>query len=72
MKVAISGLGRASWQPIVKQALSENPEIITRLMLLDPDIDHRVLDGADAIRFLLMVKAALEDPQELMMTMIRR
>ena len=33
-------------------------------------IDHRVLDGADAIRFLQTVKSALEDPQELMMTMI--
>jgi pyruvate dehydrogenase E2 component (dihydrolipoamide acetyltransferase) len=33
-------------------------------------IDHRVLDGADAIRFLRGIIDALEDPDELLMTMI--
>jgi pyruvate dehydrogenase E2 component (dihydrolipoamide acetyltransferase) len=33
-------------------------------------IDHRVLDGADAVRFLNTVKEALQDPEELLLTMI--
>jgi pyruvate dehydrogenase E2 component (dihydrolipoamide acetyltransferase) len=33
-------------------------------------IDHRVLDGADAIRFLKVVIGSLEDPDELLITMI--
>jgi len=70
-EVAIMGLGRAAWTPVVKDGASQKPEIVARLMLpLILCIDHRVLDGADGVRFLLMVKAALEDPQELMMTMI--
>jgi pyruvate dehydrogenase E2 component (dihydrolipoamide acetyltransferase) len=32
--------------------------------------DHRVVDGADAIRFLRLVIDALEDPDELLITMI--
>ena len=33
-------------------------------------IDHRVLDGADAVRFLKMISNSLQDPEELLMTMI--
>jgi pyruvate dehydrogenase E2 component (dihydrolipoamide acetyltransferase) len=33
-------------------------------------IDHRVLDGADAIRFLRVIIDSLEDPDELLMSMI--
>jgi pyruvate dehydrogenase E2 component (dihydrolipoamide acetyltransferase) len=33
-------------------------------------IDHRVLDGADAIKFLKVIIQALEDPDELLITMI--
>lgn len=33
-------------------------------------IDHRVVDGADAIRFMRVVIKALEDPDELLITMI--
>jgi pyruvate dehydrogenase E2 component (dihydrolipoamide acetyltransferase) len=32
-------------------------------------IDHRVLDGADAMLFLKVLRDALEDPDELLMTM---
>jgi pyruvate dehydrogenase E2 component (dihydrolipoamide acetyltransferase) len=33
-------------------------------------IDHRVLDGADAIQFLKTVIEALEDPDELLISMV--
>jgi pyruvate dehydrogenase E2 component (dihydrolipoamide acetyltransferase) len=33
-------------------------------------IDHRVLDGADAIKFLRVIIDALEDPDELLMSMV--
>lgn len=71
-EVAILGLGQARWQPVVDRTDNrQEPRIVARLMLpLILSIDHRVLDGADAIRFLAMVKQALEDPEELLMTMI--
>jgi pyruvate dehydrogenase E2 component (dihydrolipoamide acetyltransferase) len=31
-------------------------------------IDHRVLDGADAVRFLAVFKQVMEDPDELLMS----
>ncbi|HSM73128.1 MAG TPA: 2-oxo acid dehydrogenase subunit E2, partial [Desulfobacterales bacterium] len=71
-EVAILGLGQARRQPVVDRADTRpEPRIVARLMLpLILSIDHRVLDGADAIRFLQMVKQVLEDPEELLMTMI--
>jgi pyruvate dehydrogenase E2 component (dihydrolipoamide acetyltransferase) len=33
-------------------------------------IDHRVLDGADAIKFLRVIMDSLEDPDELLMSMV--
>ncbi len=49
----------------------EGHEIVPRLIMpIVLCIDHRVLDGADAIRFLRVIIDALEDPDELLMTMI--
>jgi pyruvate dehydrogenase E2 component (dihydrolipoamide acetyltransferase) len=31
-------------------------------------IDHRVLDGADAVNFLTLFKQVMEDPDELLMS----
>lgn len=71
-EVAILGLGQARWQPIVEQMEPRRePRITARLLLpLILAVDHRVLDGADSIRFLGVIKQALEDPEELMLTMI--
>lgn len=70
-EVAILGLGRAEWQPVAREISFGKRDIAIRFVLpLILSIDHRVLDGADAIKFLLTIKAALEDPQELMMTMV--
>jgi len=57
-EVAILGISRASIQPKF-----ENGQFMPRLMLpLSLSYDHRVVDGADGIRFLRWVCEALEQP----------
>ena len=57
-EVAILGISRASMQPRF-----ENGGFTPRLMLpLSLSYDHRVIDGADGIRFLRWVVEALEQP----------
>jgi pyruvate dehydrogenase E2 component (dihydrolipoamide acetyltransferase) len=57
-EVAILGISRGSLQPVwVKD------QFVPRLILpLSLSYDHRVIDGADAIRFLRWVAEALEQP----------
>lgn len=70
-EVAIMGMGSASMQPVVKEKEEGGHEMVPRLIMpVVLCIDHRVLDGADAIAFLRNVIEALEDPDELLMTMI--
>ena len=69
-QVAIMGMGRATLKPWVIER-QNGPEIVPRLIMpLVLTIDHRVLDGADAVRFLQVVKEVLEDPDELLMSMV--
>jgi pyruvate dehydrogenase E2 component (dihydrolipoamide acetyltransferase) len=57
-EVAILGISRASLQPKF-----ENGGFVPRLMLpLSLSYDHRVIDGADGIRFLRWVAEAMEQP----------
>ena len=57
-EVAILGISRATTQPTyVDEALV--PRVVLPLSL---SYDHRVIDGADAIRFLRWVVGALEEP----------
>jgi pyruvate dehydrogenase E2 component (dihydrolipoamide acetyltransferase) len=56
--VAILGISRASMEPVFKDGQFE-----PRLMLpLSVSYDHRLIDGADASRFLRWVVQALEQP----------
>ena len=67
-QVAILGLGQGRLQPAVVKG-EKGPTIAARLIM--PAvlcIDHRVLDGADAVRFLTMFKQLMEDPGELLMS----
>lgn len=68
-QVAILGLAKSSYKPVVRG--DENDfAIVPRLMLpLILTFDHRVLDGADAARFMNLVIDALQDPERLLMTM---
>jgi len=70
-EVAILGLGQGRMQPAVVTDERGKHEIVPRLIMpISLCFDHRVVDGADAIRFLRLVIDALEDPDELLITMI--
>ena len=70
-EVAILGMGQGRMQPAVIDNGSGKHEIVPRLIMpIVLCIDHRVLDGADAIKFLKLVIDALEDPDELLISMI--
>ena len=70
-EVAILGLGQGRMQPAVITDERGRHEIAPRLIMpIVLCFDHRVVDGADAIRFLRLVIDALEDPDELLITMI--
>jgi pyruvate dehydrogenase E2 component (dihydrolipoamide acetyltransferase) len=67
-EVAILGISRARMEPVFMKdsAPGRGPaagEFVPRLMLpLSLSYDHRVIDGADGIRFLRWVVQALEEP----------
>lgn len=66
-EVAILGMARADWQPVVK-GTGESASIVPRFMLpLVLSFDHRVVDGADAARFMRVVVDALADPEALLL-----
>lgn len=57
-EVAILGVGRVQDKPVVKDGKIE----IRKMLPLSLSFDHRVVDGAEAARFLNTVIARLEDP----------
>jgi pyruvate dehydrogenase E2 component (dihydrolipoamide acetyltransferase) len=63
-EVAILGVSRSSWEPVWRPASVEDEGTFEpRLMLpLSLSYDHRVIDGADAARFLRWFCEALEQP----------
>lgn len=62
-EVAILGIGRISDEPVVRGG-----EIVVRkIMYLSLTFDHRVLDGAEAARFLNDLVQLLEDPARALM-----
>jgi pyruvate dehydrogenase E2 component (dihydrolipoamide acetyltransferase) len=59
-EVAILGISRARMEPVYQK---ESGQFVPRFMLpLSLSYDHRVIDGADGIRFLRWVAEALEQP----------
>jgi pyruvate dehydrogenase E2 component (dihydrolipoamide acetyltransferase) len=59
-EVAILGISRARMEPVYRK---ETGDFAPRLMLpLSLSYDHRVVDGADGIRFLRWVVEAIEQP----------
>ena len=66
-EVAILGMARASWQPVVR-GKGKKAKIKPRLLLpLVLSFDHRVADGADAARFMNTVIGMLESPGKLLL-----
>jgi pyruvate dehydrogenase E2 component (dihydrolipoamide acetyltransferase) len=69
-EVSILGMGSARWQPVVKETGDGRREIVPRLIMpVVLVIDHRILDGADALKFMRLFTEALEDPEKMLMTM---
>lgn len=68
-EVSILGMGSSRMTPIV---IEENGEhrVVPRLMMpIVLCIDHRILDGADALEFMQSLISSLQDPERLFMTM---
>jgi len=61
-EVAILGVSRGSYKPVYKDGKFE-PRMVVPLSL---SYDHRIIDGADAVRFLRWVCEALEQPMKLL------
>jgi pyruvate dehydrogenase E2 component (dihydrolipoamide acetyltransferase) len=67
-QVAILGLGRAGLKPVVRRDAAAEPTIVPRLIMpLVLSFDHRIADGADAIRFMQAIVAMLEDPEQFLL-----
>jgi pyruvate dehydrogenase E2 component (dihydrolipoamide acetyltransferase) len=56
--VAILGIGKIKEVPVVRNGKIE----VRKILYLALSFDHRVVDGAEAARFLNTVIARLEDP----------
>jgi pyruvate dehydrogenase E2 component (dihydrolipoamide acetyltransferase) len=62
-EAAILGIGRTQPKPVVRDG-----QIVVRTMLpLSMAFDHRVIDGADVVRFLTLVMRLLADPIQLLL-----
>jgi pyruvate dehydrogenase E2 component (dihydrolipoamide acetyltransferase) len=57
-EVAILGVGRIQDMPVVR----DRKVVVRKMIPLSLSFDHRVVDGAEAARFLNTVTARLEDP----------
>jgi len=62
-EVAILGVGKMEWKPVF-----EGGEFVPRLLLpLSLSYDHRVVDGADAARFVTRLGSLLADLRRLIL-----
>jgi pyruvate dehydrogenase E2 component (dihydrolipoamide acetyltransferase) len=62
-EVAILGMGRIVEKPIVKDGKIE----VRKILPLSLSFDHRVVDGAEAVRFMTTIIQLLEDPGLILM-----
>jgi pyruvate dehydrogenase E2 component (dihydrolipoamide acetyltransferase) len=69
-EVAILGMGAARMQPVVVEEPAGKHEVAPRFMMpVVLSIDHRIVDGADALQFMRIFIDAMEDPEEMFITM---
>jgi 2-oxoglutarate dehydrogenase E2 component (dihydrolipoamide succinyltransferase) len=53
---------------IVERPIAENGQIVIRpIMYVALSYDHRLIDGRDAVQFLVAIKNAIEDPSRLLL-----
>jgi 2-oxoglutarate dehydrogenase E2 component (dihydrolipoamide succinyltransferase) len=60
---AILGMHKIENRPVVV----DDAIVIRPMMYLALSYDHRLIDGADAVRFLVMIKERIEDPSRLLL-----
>lgn len=65
-QAAILGIGRIKDKPIVKK----NKIVLGKMVTFSLSFDHRILDGAQASRFIQTLVRYVENPSELFMEMI--
>jgi len=64
-QVGILGMHKIQYRPV---AVNNNTEIAIRpMMYIALSYDHRIVDGAEAVQFLVKVKELLEDPETLLL-----
>ena len=65
-QVGILGMHTIKKKPVVI-----NDEIVIRpIMYLALTYDHRIVDGGEAVQFLVRIKEFIEDPQKLLLSLI--
>jgi 2-oxoglutarate dehydrogenase E2 component (dihydrolipoamide succinyltransferase) len=53
---------------IIERPVGENGQVVLRpMMYLALTYDHRIIDGAEAVQFLVSIKNSLEDPARLLL-----
>ena len=53
---------------IIQRPVAENGEVVIRpMMYLAHSYDHRIIDGREAVQFLVAIKEALEDPARMLL-----
>ena len=62
-EVAILGVGK-SFDKLVKD---KNKIISRKILPISLSYDHRIIDGKEAVQFLISIKEALEDPARLLL-----
>jgi 2-oxoglutarate dehydrogenase E2 component (dihydrolipoamide succinyltransferase) len=62
-QVAILGMHKIQERPVAVEG-----EVVVRpMMYLALSYDHRVIDGAEAVSFLVRIKELVEDPESLLL-----
>jgi pyruvate dehydrogenase E2 component (dihydrolipoamide acetyltransferase) len=68
-EAAILGMGAARLKPVIGKTETGSTQIVARMILpVVLAIDHRVLDGIDAARFLEFFRTALENPEKMLLS----
>ncbi|PYI51891.1 2-oxoglutarate dehydrogenase complex dihydrolipoyllysine-residue succinyltransferase [Paenibacillus flagellatus] len=63
-QVGILGMHKIQWRPV---AIDEERMENRPMMYVALSYDHRIVDGSEAVRFLVTVKELLEDPESLLL-----
>jgi pyruvate dehydrogenase E2 component (dihydrolipoamide acetyltransferase) len=68
-EAAILGMGAARLKPVIRKTETGSTQIVARMILpVVLAIDHRVLDGIDAARFLEFFRTTLENPDKMLLS----